>query len=152
MGTRFRKSKSFGGVRVTASKSGIGFSTGVKGFRVTKKAGGGYRTTASIPGAGISYVKDYSAGSRPATSGGSYGGGYMIADDPAPVPVDPRIKKYKRGFWWCLGLGIFFTPNSPFIGVPLLGSAIYFFVKKKKVVKEIAAAEASAAIEAAAQQ
>lgn len=64
MGLRYRKSKSFGGVRVTASKSGIGFSTGVKGFRVTKKAGGGYRTTASIPGTGISYVKDYSAGSR----------------------------------------------------------------------------------------
>lgn len=147
MGLRYRKSKSFGGVRVTASKSGIGFSTGVKGFRVTKKAGGGYRTTASIPGTGISYVKDYSASSRAATNGS-----YMVADDPAPIPVDPRIRKCKRGFWWCLGLGIFFTPNSPFIGVPLLGGAIYFFVKKKKVVKEIAAAEASAATEAAAKQ
>lgn len=152
MGTRFRKSKSFGGVRVTASKSGIGFSTGVKGFRVTKKAGGGYRTTASIPGTGISYVKDYSAGNKPATRGSSYSSSYMVVDDPAPAPVDPRIKKCKRGFWWCLGLGIFFTPNSPFIGVPLLGGAIYFFVKKKKVVKEIAAVEASAATEAAAQQ
>lgn len=152
MGTRFRKSKSFGGVRVTASKSGIGFSTGVKGFRVTKKAGGGYRTTASIPGTGISYVKDYSAGNRPATSGGSYGGGYMIADDPAPVPVDPRIKKCKRGFWWCLGLGIFFTPNSPFIGVPLLGGAVYFFIRKKKIAAMIKRQDTDAATRAAAQQ
>ena len=152
MGTRFRKSKSFGGVRVTASKSGIGVSTGVKGFRVTKKAGGGYRTTASIPGTGISYVKDYSAGNKPTTRGSSYSSGYMVADDPAPIPVDPRIKKCKRGFWWCLGLGIFFTPNSPFIGVPLLIAAGYFFVKKKKVTKEIATAEANAATEAVAKQ
>lgn len=41
MGMRFRKSKSFGPVRVTISKSGVGYSIGSKGFRVTKKAGGG---------------------------------------------------------------------------------------------------------------
>ena len=44
---------------MTFSKSGIGGSVGVKGFRVTKKAGGGIRTTASIPGTGISYVSDF---------------------------------------------------------------------------------------------
>ena len=139
MGYRFRKSKSFGGVRVTASKSGIGFSTGVKGFRVTKKAGGGYRTTASVPGTGFSYVKDYSAGSRAATNGVSYSNGYTI-NEPAPAPVDPRIKKYKRGFWWCLAGGLFFLPNVAYLGVPLLGCAVYFLIKKKKVAKEIAAA------------
>lgn len=57
----FRVRKSFGGkaFRVNVSKSGIGYSTGVKGFRVTKKAGGGMRTTSSIPGTGISYSSDY---------------------------------------------------------------------------------------------
>ena len=61
MGFRFRKSVSLGDVvRINFSKSGIGYSVGGKGFRVTKKATGGTRTTASIPGAGISYVKDYS--------------------------------------------------------------------------------------------
>ena len=139
MGYRYRKSKSFGGVRVTASKSGIGFSTGVKGFRVTKKAGGGYRTTASVPGTGISYVKDYSAGRKPATSNGSYGTGYAIPDERAPVPIDPRVKKCKTAFWWCLIGGLFFLPNVAYLGVPLLGCAIYFSIKKKRIVKEIEA-------------
>ena len=68
MGLRFRKSINLGGgFRVNLSKSGVGYSWGVKGYRVTKKAGGGRRTTASIPGTGISYTKDY--GSK--SSGGS---------------------------------------------------------------------------------
>lgn len=58
MGFRFRKSVNLGPARLNFSKSGIGYSVGAKGFRYTKKAGGGTRTTASIPGTGISYVKD----------------------------------------------------------------------------------------------
>ena len=58
MGFRFRKSIKAGPFRVNLSKSGIGYSVGTKGLRFTKKAGGGTRTTASIPGTGISYVKD----------------------------------------------------------------------------------------------
>lgn len=61
MGMRFRKSFGGKGFRVNVSKSGIGFSAGTKGFRVAKKAGGGMRTTASIPGTGLSYTKDYSS-------------------------------------------------------------------------------------------
>lgn len=61
MGFRFRKSAKFGPFRINFSKSGVGYSFGGKGFRVTKKAGGGMRTTASIPGTGVSYVKDYSS-------------------------------------------------------------------------------------------
>ncbi|MBQ6432160.1 MAG: DUF4236 domain-containing protein [Oscillospiraceae bacterium] len=45
------------------SKSGIGYSIGGKGFRVTQKANGGTRTTASIPGTGISSVNDSSSDS-----------------------------------------------------------------------------------------
>lgn len=69
MGFRFRKSINFGPLRINLSKSGVGASVGTKGFRVTKKTGGGTRTTASIPGTGISYVtetsgKKASAGKR----------------------------------------------------------------------------------------
>lgn len=60
MGLRFRKSIKIGGFRVNLSKSGIGYSFGGKGFRVTKKATGGTRTTVTIPGTGIYYVKDFS--------------------------------------------------------------------------------------------
>lgn len=58
MGFRFRKSVNLGGVRINFSKSGVGYSYGGKGVRITKKANGGTRTTLSIPGAGISYVEE----------------------------------------------------------------------------------------------
>lgn len=61
MGIRFRKSIKIGPMRINLSKSGIGWSVGVKGARVTKKADGGYRTTVGVPGTGLSYIKDYSS-------------------------------------------------------------------------------------------
>lgn len=61
MGMRFRKS--FGGkhFRVTLSKSGVGYSGGVKGARITRTASGRTRKTASIPGSGISYTTESGA-------------------------------------------------------------------------------------------
>ena len=58
MGFKFRKSIKAGPLRVNLSKSGIGYSIGGKGLRITKKAGGGTRTTVGIPGTGISYSAD----------------------------------------------------------------------------------------------
>lgn len=59
MGFRVRKSINLGGgFRVNISKSGVGYSWGTKGFRVTKTAKGTTRTTTSIPGTGISYVSE----------------------------------------------------------------------------------------------
>lgn len=68
MGFRFRKSVKAGPFRMTFSKSGVGYSVGGKRFRVTKKAKGGIRTTANIPGTGISYVKDYGSRRKKITS------------------------------------------------------------------------------------
>lgn len=66
MGVRFRKSIKAGPVRINLSKSGVGYSVGGKGFRVSKKSTGGVRTTASIPGTGISYISESGGGKRPA--------------------------------------------------------------------------------------
>lgn len=56
MGFRFRKSINLGGgFRVNLSKSGIGYSFGTKGARITKTTRGTRRTTIGIPGTGISY-------------------------------------------------------------------------------------------------
>ncbi len=61
MGLRFRKGiKLGGGAKLNLSKSGLGFSFGTKGARYTKKANGGTRQTISVPGTGVSYVKDSS--------------------------------------------------------------------------------------------
>lgn len=68
MGWRYRKSINLGGgFRVNLSKSGIGYSWGVKGYRITKTADGRTRHTASIPGTGISYVEEHGK-KRPAAS------------------------------------------------------------------------------------
>lgn len=59
MGFRFRKSISLGGgFRVNLSKSGVGYSWGVKGARITRTAKGRTRVTASIPGTGLSYSEE----------------------------------------------------------------------------------------------
>ncbi|WP_243343913.1 DUF4236 domain-containing protein [Anaerococcus sp. AGMB09787] len=60
MGIRFRKSINLGkGFRINMSKSGPGLSWGGKGFRLTRTAKGNIRTTASIPGTGFSYQKEF---------------------------------------------------------------------------------------------
>lgn len=59
MGLNFRKSINLGcGFRINLSKSGIGYSWGVGGFRITKTAKGTVRRTASIRGTGISYTSE----------------------------------------------------------------------------------------------
>ena len=59
MGFRLRKSINFGGgFRINLSKSGVGYSWGVPGYRITKTAKGRTRRTYSIPGTGISYVNE----------------------------------------------------------------------------------------------
>lgn len=56
MGTRFRKSKKIGPLRINISNSGVSYSIGAKGARVTKRADGKIQTTTSIPGTGISHT------------------------------------------------------------------------------------------------
>ncbi|MCD7771432.1 MAG: DUF4236 domain-containing protein [Oscillospiraceae bacterium] len=68
MGLRYRKSINLGmGFRVNISSSGIGYSWGTKGYRITKNASGKTRQTVSIPGTGISYVEE-SGGKRNTSS------------------------------------------------------------------------------------
>lgn len=62
MGLRYRKSLNIGkGIRINISTSGVGYSFGVPGARVTKTASGSVRQTYSIPGSGISYVTESSS-------------------------------------------------------------------------------------------
>ena len=60
MGLRFRKSIGLGhGFRINISKSGVGYSWGTRGFRITKTSTGRIRKTYSLYGTGISYVEEY---------------------------------------------------------------------------------------------
>lgn len=59
MGFRYRKSINLGGgFRINLSKSGVGYSWGTKGYRVTRTARGTTRRTYSIPGTGLSYTQE----------------------------------------------------------------------------------------------
>ncbi len=55
MGFIFRKSVNIGPFRVSASRSGIGYSVGGRGFRVGTDARGRKYHSFSIPGTGVSY-------------------------------------------------------------------------------------------------
>ena len=59
MGWSFRRSIRFGPLRFNLSKSGIGTSVGIPGFRVGKDARGRNYQQMSLPGTGI-YSRDYS--------------------------------------------------------------------------------------------
>ena len=69
MGFRFRRSINLrGGFRLNASKSGFGFSWGIPGVRLTRTATKRNRLTLSLPGTGLSYVKESSAAKKKRTS------------------------------------------------------------------------------------
>ena len=96
MGFRFRKSVNFGPFRLNFSKSGVGYSVGGKGARLTKKAKGGFRATASAPGTGLSFTKDFGGGKsggkkQPSASASS---GQQSA--PSGNPKKPK-KQYTLG-------------------------------------------------------
>jgi uncharacterized protein DUF4236 len=62
MGLRFRRSRSFGPIRLTAGKRGLSVSAGVPGLRVSHSATGRRTLTLSALGTGLSWI--FSLGRR----------------------------------------------------------------------------------------
>lgn len=82
MAWRFRRSLKLGPLRLNFSKSGVGTSIGVRGFRVGTDAKGRSYTAASIPGTGL-YNRQYSSStSKPSA---------------APSSVDPSSASTPSG-------------------------------------------------------
>jgi Protein of unknown function (DUF4236) len=118
MAWRFRRSLKLGPLKLNLSKSGVGYSVGVRGFRVGKDAKGRSYTAASIPGTGL-YNRTYSSAAKsaapPALSAGATGaqpssgrglalfllfaGGVLVGvllmgilfSSSAPAPVTPPV-------------------------------------------------------------
>lgn len=111
MGFRFRKSIRLGKhTRLNLSKSGVGVSTGVKGFRISAGPKG-VRTTASIPGTGISYTEQHSpkeaqkkrAANRVPVTGREVDGkivmevyGEKVAERKAGKPMKPMTRRERK--------------------------------------------------------
>ena len=91
MGLRFRKSINLGGgFRVNLGKSGVGYSWGIKGLRVTKTAKGKSRVTASIPGTGVSYVTESSSKRKKNA---------VRKQEAAPTPAKSTKSLWHLKFW-----------------------------------------------------
>ena len=56
MGLRFRRTKSFGPLRLSLGKRGVGASIGVRGARVSRSATGRRSATLSLIGTGLSWI------------------------------------------------------------------------------------------------
>ena len=83
MGFRYRKSINLGGgFRINLSKSGVGYSWGVPGYRISRTASGKTRKTYSIPGTGLSYSE--TLGSR--SSGSNRGSSNPSRNNYTPQP------------------------------------------------------------------
>lgn len=121
MGMRFRKSiKLGGGTKLNLSKSGVGISTGVKGFRVSKNTSGRSRVTASLPGTGLSYTKEYGSSgssgnsqSAPVHHSSSYSGGSSAPSGDGPVKKDKPPFFQRTGI--IILLLIFFAPAGIYL-------------------------------------
>jgi hypothetical protein len=84
MAWRFRKSIKLGPLRFNLSKSGVGTSIGVRGFRVGTDAKGRSYTAASIPGTGL-YSRTYA------------GKGTAAGGDAAPGSAAPPQQRAGNG-------------------------------------------------------
>ena len=84
MGWNWRKVFNFGPLRVNLSKKGVGYSVGVRGFRVGRDAKGQDYSQTSVPGTGI-YKRTY--------SGRRYGKQNLESDGPGRGPSCPSSDK-----------------------------------------------------------
>jgi len=84
MGWGFRRSLKLGPLKLNFSKSGVGYSVGVRGFRVGTDAKGRSYTAASIPGTGL-YSRTYA------------GKGTAAGADAAPGSGTPPLQRAGNG-------------------------------------------------------
>lgn len=152
MGLRLRRSINLGGgFRINLSKSGIGYSWGMKGVRFTKTARGTARKTYSLPGTGLSYVEEsgrkgsrtpgQNGGPNPAQSAAMDAvstenvtiGDYQPAEYAALLT---RLKKVQRTnlISNCLIASILFAGFPPFLVTGIAGILLKIFVRTRMKV------------------
>ena len=115
MGFRYRKSIKLGPFRLNLSKRGAGVSVGVKGARVGIGPRG-VRTTLSVPGTGISYVKESRLKGNPPVLKAPRVQPARQKAQPGQIAHTTVPKPYK-GTRWLVGT---------FIGLLMLGSNLAF--------------------------
>ncbi|WP_353894195.1 DUF4236 domain-containing protein [Proteinivorax hydrogeniformans] len=136
MGFRFRKSVKLGkGVRLNLSKRGVGVSTGVKGARVGIGPRG-VRQTVSVPGTGVSFVKERRLGPSKASLTPSSNNNHQTTPT-AEVKLPRKNIKYPTHAWILIIVGLMTIPLL--IGIPIFIFGIYniYSYQKKDEAKAI---------------
>ena len=90
-----------GGVRLNLSKGGVGWSVGGKGYRYTHSPRGYDRRTLSVPGTGLSYVKQSGRSQRKASSPRRETAlVFLPPEKPASKPPSPGLfaSRYEKEF------------------------------------------------------
>jgi hypothetical protein len=103
MSISFRKSKKVGPMRLGVSRRGIGVSTGVPGFRVSRGADGKYRRTVSIPGSGLSHTARIGGGRERVDHDEPQ---HSAEHPPARVTKQLSTRKLLAVIGTCLGLSL----------------------------------------------
>lgn len=154
MGFRYRKSINLGGgFRINLSKSGVGYSWGVKGYRVTKTASGKTRKTYSIPGTGISWVDESGNGRKQSSNPRQYNNTPVMQPQDVMVDIDSatidnfqaaeystiieqitKTIKLNRMFNIFLWLTIAACAFPPLFILTIVGIAGKIFLKSKGIV------------------
>ncbi|MBR4823968.1 MAG: DUF4236 domain-containing protein [Spirochaetaceae bacterium] len=132
MSFTFRKSKKLGAMRITASKSGLGFSVGGKHFRTGVSANG--KSYISGGASGIRYRKELNTNKK--------GDNVCDKNGDFSQQTPPSLKDYKS--WRITGIvfilisiPIFFIPFlGVFVGIILVLLGIVIFHTGSKGVKE----------------
>jgi tetratricopeptide (TPR) repeat protein len=94
MGFRARKSVSLGGgLRLTASKSGLGLSAGTRGARYSVHTSGRRTASVGIPGTGLGYTTSRGGGGRSRSRQGSATAAAPAAPPPKPGMLAPAHEK-----------------------------------------------------------
>jgi hypothetical protein len=81
MRPRYRKRLNFGPLRINLSRSGVGASLGVRGFRVTQSSTGRRFMTLTLPGTGLSWQKILGRRSQRAKTRNT-----VVTQPPSPPP------------------------------------------------------------------
>ena len=127
MGWRMRKRINLGfGCHINISKSGIGYSGGMKGVRFTKTARGGVRETYSVPGTGISYVQEQGTKRRNGVPGAQPV--QQPLDSPAVSTEKIEISEYQDPEYAELLKKLKAVQRYNYISTPLLATAVLSIV------------------------
>mgnify|MGYP005750652389 FL=1 len=127
MGYRYRKSVKVGKyLRINFSRSGIGYSFGTKGYRVTKTAKGTIRQTSSIPGTGLSYVTEKKLAARAAA--------------PEKTPEERLQSRAKKTMIWAVVLYVlallFHGETFPWIRVVIASALLAWSLWDRRKIKD----------------